>query len=209
MNAKKTLQNRIRGWFPKEPNPKPIQQYVRSAPINQKNLNTDIDAIKQRTFFLIFLPLTVLLSLLYISSTFRDAHVSWQVGAIGMISGLVTGSLIGLPFTMRELKLLSEEGEIRNSVRLWLLTLLLIVVFAGISLFLILYFSFQIEVIYLDLSLGITIGSYTSNAILCFRWENTFKKRIYRRMWGGMYAIPQNQQAHVSTLINAQSESKT
>ena len=43
MNVKKTLENRIRGWFPKEPNlPKPIQQYAQPTTINQKNKPVDI-----------------------------------------------------------------------------------------------------------------------------------------------------------------------
>lgn len=38
MNAKKSLENRIRGWLPKEPNlPKPIQQHTQPTTINQKN----------------------------------------------------------------------------------------------------------------------------------------------------------------------------
>jgi hypothetical protein len=54
MNAKKSLENRIRGWFPKEPNlTKPIQHYAQPTTVNQKNITTDIDAIKQKTLVII------------------------------------------------------------------------------------------------------------------------------------------------------------
>jgi len=37
MNAKKSLENRIRGWFPKEPNPpKHVKQYTQPTTTNQK-----------------------------------------------------------------------------------------------------------------------------------------------------------------------------
>jgi hypothetical protein len=198
MELKKSLEKRIRGWFPKEPNlSKHIQEYTQPTAINQKNITIEPGARKQRTafLFLIFFLFLLILGLAYFQV---GVGFPWEVLAISLVSGLVAGSLASSPIHKRELKLLLQQGEI--GPKEMVLSLLALVAFWAIYYLMYPFFSWQIRGIFIDLILGGVLGTFCSIAVLSIRWENTYKKRIYLRFWGGFYALPQNWQANVSNV---------
>ncbi|MGA2385542.1 MAG: hypothetical protein ABSG33_03310 [Candidatus Bathyarchaeia archaeon] len=203
MNARKRLESRIRGWLPKESNlPKPHQRYAQPTTINQKHITREPHSRKQTTGILIFASAFALLTLAFVDFQVINSIITWQVAAIYLVIGLIAGWLISSPFIKRQLKLLREKGEINYGAFLYRVAISLAVVVAvsGITGFLFSYLSLQIKTIYADSFLGGILGFFCSWAILFFKWEKTYRMRIYGTR-DRLYAISQNENPNVSKLI--------
>lgn len=185
MNVKKSLENRIRGWFPKEPLGKSIQQFAQPLPANQERTSPDINSVDQRTLFYISLPILLIACYFFVNFSY-DYKIAWQILILGFVLGLIAGTLICLPITKKELEGLSQRGKISYLIVKRSL-LLFLVAFVGILLILFLYSGYEAG-IFLDIILASVVSFRFSNFILCLKWENNSKKRIYTNS-SEIYAI--------------------
>ncbi len=194
----------IRVWFPKEPRlpTKAFHHYDQSTSANQKHITIDTHAKKQRTTFLIFTPLFALFILAFVDFQVTISMTTWQSAAIYLFIGLITGSLITSPFIKRELKLLREKGEIIyfDKPLMLVISLVVVIAFSGITGFLFSYLSLQTRTIYVNSLFGGILGFLCSSAILIFKWENTYRKRIYGTR-DRLYAVSQNENPNMSNPI--------
>jgi len=188
MKRKQDLANGIRGWIPNEPKlRKPIHQFVQPSSISQENVTQKSNVTKQRTFALVFVVLSlIIIALLFATDVPFYFKVALQTEIIGILVGLIVGSLISLPLTKRELKLLAQDGKIaylNAEVLPWgviSLAILLVLQFYG---------SMEITGLSLTIIFAFILGSRFANFLLCMRWEKSNRKRIYMRSWGRAYAV--------------------
>jgi hypothetical protein len=199
MNRLRYLKNRIRGWLPKEPNhTKPFQQNSQT-PMGQKNPAQNFDSIEQRTSMIVLTPLAVGMGIYFFSLMISYYNHTGVLQVIGVILGLVIGSLISFPFTRRELNLLAEKGEIRKGFKSLILNVIAASIFPfsfGILLFSDL--PLEISVIYWNFVFALLLGDIILDFILRFRWESVNKKRImYQGFWiwrRRVYAVPKRRE---------------
>ena len=143
MNVKRSLENRIRGWFPKEPNPsKPIQRLAQPSSTNQEMASPDINSFDQRTLFFISLPLLFIACYFAFGDFSYGYKIAWQIIVVGFVLGFIAGMLISFPITKKELEWLSQKGKISGRV-VKLSILPLIAAIIGIFLVLLFYYSGQ------------------------------------------------------------------
>lgn len=188
MKIKKSLENRVRGWFPKEPNfDKPIQQFVPVSPTNQEMTSPGTNTFEQRTMIFVSLPFLFIACFFAFGFFIYDYKIAWQIVVLGFVFGLIAGTLISSHITKIELEQLSQRGKISGLIVKRSITAL---IFALVSIFFILFFYSGYALgIFLDISLASVVSFRLSNFILCLRWENNSKKRIYTKSSWEIYAI--------------------
>lgn len=193
MNVKRSLENRIRGWLPKEPiTSKPVQQSAQPFPANQERTSAYTNSMEQRTSFYIILPILLLVCFFAFGNLSYDYKIAWQTLVLGFILGLIAGAFIGLALTQKELESLSQKGKISSRI-LTLSTLSFIVAFIGMFFILFFYSGQELQArvlgIFFDVSLAGAVSFRFLNFIQCFRWENASKRRIYMGYFS-VYTIP-------------------
>ena len=107
MNIKKSLENRIRGWLPKEPI-FPVHHKTTNKSTFQPQLG-DTRIVSYVTPILLLLVLVVLFAV-FTNITFGHTSFSWQ--AQWVILGITAGGAIGTAITQNQLFLLTKRGEI-------------------------------------------------------------------------------------------------
>ncbi len=133
MNVKKSLENRIRGWLPKEPNIPKVPNKI-DLRINQRPLITTQRVIgKSATrplrihaiFWAIFGPLFIIQFNVQ-SHIFLPSQITW------IIAGLTFGSIVSALFTRRQLERLGKNNEVRMTIADILFLVGTFVIFVGI-----------------------------------------------------------------------------
>jgi len=208
MTLKKSLENRIRGWLPKEPSwPKqPMQSPQRTAP-QQPMFQTQNRNLETRTGMRI-VPLYGLLgffwTLLAVLNTLRGFaypyFFPWQLTLLVVIVGCVLGVAIGAAAARFQIGNLTKKGEIRLRTQIPLLLVLIGSTFIILSIGF--YFLPQIspqnqEQLLISLhwivpALCFTIVTFFSS------WERKYKRTILSGIWGGIYVSPKLDASMVS-----------
>jgi hypothetical protein len=189
MNIKKSLESRIRGWFPKEPDvAQPEKSNIQKLTSEQ---NQTPDLLAGRIVMVVLMGYLACLTILLFSSMFTHYQATqWlQLGGIGL--GWLLGSLITVSFTRKKLRLLKEKGEIRRSIKLVVLSSLvyfILIVFPGT--FILTDLPIEILAISGEFAISVMFGNLISDFILTFRWERENKMRVIGGGFWKIYAVP-------------------
>lgn len=197
MNKNRNLRDRIRGWFPQEPALTKSSQRLAQVPLANRDLTSPPSRTTRLRREIRVFPLLIVLSLVIFAVTLL--RVPGNMVELGVIVGLVAGSLISVPFTKTELKWLSQNGKIRSlyaSLPLLSFCILFAVAFVVLNSF----FSRETAGFYFDAGWAAFIGAYFSNLEECFLWENRSNKRIYKGLWGDLYTVTQANRTTVTAV---------
>jgi hypothetical protein len=180
MNAKKSLENRIRGWFPKEPILRePTQRFQGIANdqilIRHQGGTRSTPVLGFGTLVTTFLGITILLSGA-ISHISTDSQIVWL--SLGLISGVVLSVILA----KKVLNSLATRGETSPSITLpkALLFVGALIILLGAVLWLASQFlPATIGSFPLDFLLGSLIGFGPARFVLFFAWERKNNKLIF------------------------------
>jgi hypothetical protein len=195
MNVKKSLESRIRGWLPKEPNGPKVPARI-DFRISQRSLITNQLGVGTRsTRFLrngaIFM---VIFGSLLIIQCNAQSHIALTSQIVWIIAGLTGGSILGALFTKRQLRRLAKYNEVKVGM-----TLANILFLAGT---LIIFTGILIGVLSSNLPMLIRIGFLSSvfaggspfigvRYVLFVRWEKKNKMYILQNR-SRFFAVPQS-----------------
>jgi hypothetical protein len=192
MNIKRSLENRVRGWFPKEPNPPLYFQQNSHTPkmsLDEKTM-LNLGAVEQRPAMLIITPLMIIF--LTFATSILQSISKFDLGYPTLILGLIVGSLASCIFNLWQLRLLAKKGEIhRSKLARVLVGILTFILLSFGNIFGLLSNSLEIPTLYVFFLVPSFLGFLISNLIISYIWENLNKKRIYNSR-DVTYAIPKN-----------------
>jgi hypothetical protein len=195
MNVKRTLQNRIRGWFPTEPylinrrikvdtEPKQPPLVIPTLSNTSATTNTAVS-----TIFWIFLSSFWILLL-----TSFDNSPSPVLQASVVLAGLAAGAVYGFMSTRREVRILSNNYQYKpNGKHVALLTILIVTLF--ISFFVVIVSVGSFAILH-TVSNGLFLSVYpfgVSMFTIRYMWFSAFEKRENMRLimsGGSIFVIP-------------------
>ena len=118
MNVKKNLENRIKGWFPKEPNPWPIQQYTQPPPINQEATKSQSRSGRRISLLMaLYAAVWAFFSFTFMLSLNNLYHSNSSFRIIWLIVGVSVGIIFSGSITFRQLLALEKKGENPTTVK--------------------------------------------------------------------------------------------
>jgi hypothetical protein len=208
MNVKKSLENRIRGWLPREPmlptkkmmptKTSPIQNSRTSSAFFDQETLSSLHANELRPLVVLVLPILVFVG--YI--VFYSVGASNYSALPEFLAGVCAGSVISLFWTRQILSKLSQSGAIlfvSSRKKLWfVLSIVSPIAIAGLwSLYWGLYYSIvqNQAALYQEESLGVAfLFSYFISygilfAAMSVGWETRNRRRIYIGLHEELYSV--------------------
>jgi len=210
LKLRKELEQRIHGWFPKEPNlPKqPTQSSQKEAnrqmliqPQNKGPVSTT-DLPITPLYGIAGLLWIFLIDFLQISRIFAYSYlIPWDLNILVVMLGGVFGVAVGGVVAHFELGVLAKKGEFtgRDSA----LFLVGLIGAAVIFLFALQYAPVEVSLQTQQLMQEFAFLVIPAMAFTIFglflRWERKNKRTIYSRFWGGAYVFPKMDNSQVKS----------
>jgi hypothetical protein len=149
--------------------------------------------------------LWVLLVFLWMLRFNAYGDVTWYIQFMLLAIGAAAGSVIGVATIRRQLKTLTEKGEMGMSISYLLFIVGGLLVLAGLSLAAIFAFPSLWEIMLVtvaDSVLGAGITILLTQAFFVVRWERNHKMRLYHKGWPlKIYAVSTpDSRSHQSTV---------
>jgi hypothetical protein len=212
MNPIRYLENRIRGWLPKEPNlPKQPTPSSQKTADNQTLIPPETGNLPTKTgsrvsllyglcgFIWSFLALQqILRSLAY------PYFFPWQLTLLVVAAGCIFGVAFGGAVARWQLRTLTKKGEIRAGTQIPFLLIVTgsILTLSGVLLYFLPEMSLQNPPILFIDSLASMVPAVLFTMLAFFSsWERKYKRTILSGLWGGLYVV--------SKMDNTQVESRT
>jgi hypothetical protein len=193
MNIKKSLESRIRGWLPKEPNvpvvPAKTDSRINERPLMVAHKGKGTSSTRFLRFPSIFLAV---LGSLFIIQFNVQSHISLTSQVTWIIAGLTVGSIISASFAKWQLNCLTRDKELRATIAEPLFIAGIMLIFTGIS----------VGVLFTNLPTGIQMGFMSSvfaggsvfggvRYVLFLRWEKKNKMCILQNR-SRFFVVPQS-----------------
>jgi hypothetical protein len=196
MTIKQSLENRIRGWFPKEPylgsRIVKVNNEPKQPPLVIPQWSNTSATTRAASFAIAWLFMSGLFVLMK-SSEFDPPIPVFD--AFSVLGGLAVGAIYGFFSTRKEVKSLSRNYQYRPNGKYIALTIILIFVF--FILFSLLIFAKQYSEIMPLVSNGLLLCAYpfgVSMLTIRYVWFSIFEKRENMRLmqsdFGTIFAIP-------------------
>jgi hypothetical protein len=200
MTVKKSLENRIRGWLPKEgwtPRKTNTSSTVSTPKVQERtNYNASPSTrVGQRTtsmmgtnalFWGFLAAFQIMLSF---SHSYR---LSVQLVALACFAGASLGICFGLVASTRQLQTLSKKGEIRSSLSYVLFLVGGVTIAAGSFIFFAWNESAQAQQLLLDI-VYVMVPAVGGTTYISYRqWEKKYRRLILNDRWwtGRVYVFP-------------------
>jgi len=184
MNVKKSLENRIRGWFPKEPNlSEPFQQYGQPT---AKTVKSQFRSGSRTSLFTaLFAAFWTFFSFTFMFqlNTYFPSALSFRI--IFLIVGISFGIFFSTLLTCRQLNTLEKKGEVPTTLK----TIFITVGAAVIAVAVIVEIGFSNLPSVVESALGYSIFACApavllTRTILMVYWEKQKRTRIFQDKYG-------------------------
>ena len=159
------------------------------------------------SFYLPNISLWLILAFLWMIRFNAYGDVAWYAQFMWLALGMVVGLVFGIVAIWKQLKTLTEKGEMRMSVSYVLFMVGGVLVFGAIFLAAMLSFPNSMRVIYvavMDSILGAGATIILAQTFLVVRWERSHKMRLYHKGWPlKIYAVPNPDSTNSQSTVGA------
>lgn len=121
------------------------------------------------------------------------SHVALYSQILWIVSGMIAGLIVGVAFTLKQLKSLVEKGKTFTSISTLLFIIGIFFIFTGFFFSVIPATGFltttQVGMVNFVFCAGIVL--FIARLFLLFEWERNHKMRIYAKEWSTrLYVVP-------------------
>ena len=200
MNPIRYLENRIRGWLPKEPNlPKQPTPSSQKTADNQTLIPLQTGSLPTKTGSRVSLLYGLcgfiwsLLALLQILRSLVYPYFSpWQLTLLVVAAGCIFGMAFGVAVARWQLRTLTKKGEIKPMPKISVLLIFAgsILTLSGVLLYFLPEMSLQNPpMLFIDsVESMLPAGWFTIFAFFS-SWERKYKRTILSDWWGGLNVV--------------------
>jgi fluoride ion exporter CrcB/FEX len=212
MNPIRYLENRIRGWLPKEPNlPKQPTPNSQKTADNQTLIPPQTGNLPTKTgsrASLLYALCGFIWSLLALQQILRSFaypyFFPWQLTLLVVAAGCIFGVAFGGAVARWQLRTLSTKGEIKPLPKISVLIIVIgsILILGGVLLYFLPEMSLQNPpMLFIDFVASMVPAVWFTGFAFFSSWERKYKRTILSGLWGGLYVV--------STMDNTQVKSRT
>ncbi len=210
MNPIRDLENRIRGWLPKEPNlpkqPTPSSQKTADnqilIPPQTGNLPTKTGSRVSLLYGVCGFIWTFLALQQILRSLAYPYFFPWQLTLLVVAAGCVFGMAFGVAVARWQLRTLTKKGEIKPMPKISVLLIFTgsILTLSGVLLYFLPEMSLQNPpMLFIDsVESMLPAGWFTIFAFFS-SWERKYKRRILSDWWGGLYVVSKTDNTQVES----------